>query len=64
MKITANKRASSGIKSTNTQSCKQDASEYIRKAIEALSSDEDAVSKESIANLSVVLLDLKSSESK
>lgn len=61
MKVMKSKTAVKAATDSNTSQYKE-AVNYIQSAIQALSADAkngDALAKESIANLSVVLLDLK-----
>jgi len=59
--INANKRASNNVKATTNN--RSEAVEYIQSAIHSLGTNakDDVVAKESIANLSVILFDLKGS---
>lgn len=63
MKI-SKKRGSSRVSSATSGPKYGDAIDFIRKAIDSLGrvSKEDAIARDAIANLSVVLLDIKSQQ--
>lgn len=61
MKITKNAKATQSVKAATSKNKYQESREYIRAAIDTLgqTAKDDPVARESIANLSVVLLDLQ-----